>query len=148
MKPRAASRERSNTVLIAEDDEIIAQLVTEALEEAGFHAQSVADGIEALNQILETKPDVIVLDLNLPRLQGYEICGMVRKSAAVQHTPIVVLSGLAGWDNKLPAFELGADDYVTKPFNVQELVTRVDSVLHRSRLRLYPTPFLAPPRAA
>jgi DNA-binding response OmpR family regulator len=128
--------------LIAEDDETMGHLVAEALQEAGLHAHWVSDGIEALNYVLESKPDIVVLDLNLPRLQGFEICTMLRKAVPVRQIPVIILSGLGHWDNKLQAFELGADDYVTKPFHMDELVARVEAVLRRARLSNPPTPFL------
>ncbi len=123
-------------ILVAEDDKVISRLVAEAVIYAGFQAKCISDGIDALNYILESKPDAIVLDLVLPRLQGFEICSMVRKSPTVKHTPIVVMSGRVGKDDKLKAFELGADDYVTKPFQVEELVARIEAALHRPTLSL------------
>jgi DNA-binding response OmpR family regulator len=129
-------------LLVAEDDESLGALVCEALQAAGFKTHWVKDGIEALNYVLESRPDGIVLDLILPRLSGFEICGMVRKSRAVQWTPIIVMSGRAEHCDKMQAFELGADDYVIKPFRVEELVVRIDAVLHRNAERAYPTPFL------
>jgi DNA-binding response OmpR family regulator len=140
---RRAHAHKPKTVLIAEDDEAMGHLVAEALQEAGFHPHWVSDGIEALNFILQSKPDIVVLDLNLPRLPGYEICSMLRKAVPVRHTPVIVMSGLSHWDNKLQAFELGADDYVTKPFHMDELVARVEAVLRRTRFSHQPTPFLS-----
>ena len=138
-----APRTRKKFLLIAEDDEAIGTLVCEALHEAGFKTHWVKDGIEAINFVLESRPDAVVLDLVLPRLNGFEICGMVRKSRAIQWTPIIVMSGRAEHCDKMQAFELGADDYVTKPFRIEELVARIDAVLHRNAERTYPTHFLA-----
>jgi DNA-binding response OmpR family regulator len=132
---------RSKTVLIAEDDDQLAQIVAEALEEEGFRTQRASDGIAALNAILETRPDVILLDLMLPRLQGYDICGMVRKTSAVHQIPIVVISGRSTLQDRLRAFELGADDYVIKPFELDELLARVEAIVLRSRQKHFPTPF-------
>jgi DNA-binding response OmpR family regulator len=141
-------RSKSNSakkkfLLVAEDDEALGSVVCEALQSAGFKTFWVKDGIEALNYVLESRPDGIVLDLVLPRLSGFEICGMVRKSRAVQWTPIIVMSGRAEHCDKMQAFELGADDYVIKPFRVEELIVRIDAVLHRNAERTYPSPFLA-----
>lgn len=143
VKTRVHGR-RFATVLVAEDDPVTRELIVAAMEESGFRTVCAAEGIDAFNAILETHPNVIILDLDLPRLPGCQICSMVRRSTAVQHTPIVVISGHAGKQDKLSAFELGADDYVTKPFHMDELVARVDAVLHRSRQQNYPTPFLSP----
>jgi DNA-binding response OmpR family regulator len=136
-----AAHTRSKTLLVAEDDETAAELVFEALKEAGFKTHWAKDGIDALNFILESRPDGIILDLLLPRLNGFEVCGMVRKSRAIQWTPIIVMSGLSQHRDKMQAFELGADDYVTKPFRLEELIARIEAVLHRNGERTYPTPF-------
>jgi len=134
---------RSKSVLIAEDDEALAKLVSTTLEEQGFRTQRVTDGIAAINAVLETRPDAVLLDLMLPRLDGYNICRMIRKADAVHQTPIVVISGRVTLEDRLRAFEMGADDYLTKPFELDELLARVEAVLMRSRQGERPTPFLA-----
>ena len=141
MKSKSGASKKK-LLLVAEDDEAAGSIVCEALGEAGYKTFWVKDGIEALNYVLESRPDGIVLDLVLPRLTGFEICGMVRKSRAIQWTPIIVMSGRAEHCDKMQAFELGADDYVIKPFRLEELVARIDAVLHRNSERAYPTPFL------
>ena len=141
MKSKSGASKKK-LLLVAEDDEAAGSIVCEALGEAGYKTFWVKDGIEALNYVLESRPDGIVLDLVLPRLTGFEICGMVRKSRAIQWTPIIVMSGRAEHCDKMQAFELGADDYVIKPFRLEELVARIDAVLHRNSERTYPTPFL------
>lgn len=134
---------RSKSILLAEDDDAITQVVVAALEGEGFRIQRVKDGVAAINTILETRPDVILLDLGLPELDGYNICRMVRKADAVHQTPILVISGRAALEDRLRAFEVGADDYVTKPFDLDELLARVEALLMRSRLGAHPTPFLS-----
>ena len=130
------TKRSAKIVLIAEDDKVIGRLIAEAVKYAGFQAKCITDGIDALNFILESKPDVIVLDLILPRLQGFEICSMIRKSPTVKHTPVVVISGRVSKDDKLKAFELGADDYVTKPFQIEELIARIEAAMQRPTLSL------------
>jgi DNA-binding response OmpR family regulator len=130
-------------VLVAEDDPTTGELVCESLQSAGYKTHWTKDGIEALNYILEARPDVVVLDLILPKLNGYEVCSMVRKSRAVQWTPILIMSGCAEHRDKMQAFGLGADDYVTKPFHLDELLARVEAVLQRNAEKTFPTPFLA-----
>jgi DNA-binding response OmpR family regulator len=134
---------RRKVLLVAEDDETTAELVCESLQAVGYKTHWAKDGIDALNYILESRPDGVILDLILPKLNGYEICGMVRKSRAVQWTPIIIMSGCVEHRDKMQAFGLGADDYVTKPFRLDELLARVDAVLHRNAEKTYPTPFLA-----
>jgi DNA-binding response OmpR family regulator len=131
MRSKSAHSQKKH-VLVVEDEEAAGEVVCEALKGAGFKTHWVRDGIDALNYILESRPDAVVLDLLLPRLNGYEICGMVRKSRSVQWTPIIVMSGRVEHDDKMQAFELGADDYVSKPFRAEELVARVEAVLHRN----------------
>jgi two-component system alkaline phosphatase synthesis response regulator PhoP len=132
----------TKTVVIAEDDDAIAELISQSLYADGYVVHRFHDGIDALNGILQIKPDLIVLDLSLPRLQGYDLCAMVRRTPSVHRTPIIVVSGRMSVPDRLKAFELGADDYVTKPFDMDELVARVEAVLMRSRQRRFPTPFL------
>ena len=134
-------RKRSKVLLVAEDDEATGEMVCEALRGAGFKTNRVRDGIEALNYVLESRPDGIVLDLILPRLNGFEVCAMVRKSRAVQWTPIIIMSGRTEHDDKMQAFELGADDYVSKPFRIEELIARIEAVLFRNGDRTNPAPF-------
>jgi DNA-binding response OmpR family regulator len=136
-----ATHSRNRILLVAEDDEAAGTMVCEALKAAGFKTHWVKDGIEALNYILESRPDGIVLDLVLPRLNGFEVCCMVRKSRAVQWTPIIMISGRTEHCDKMQAFELGADDYVSKPFRIEELIARVEAVLHRHGGRSNDTTF-------
>jgi len=119
-------------ILIAEDDAAVAKIVAQAVREIGFRTHWAKDGVKAINWIFLEKPTAVILDLTLPRLDGAEICSLVRKTQEVRNTPIIVLSGHADTDDKLRMFELGADDYVTKPFSVAELVARLDAVLKRS----------------
>ena len=134
-------RKRNKILLVAEDDEATGEMVCETLRQAGFKTHRVRDGIEALNYVLESRPDGIVLDLILPRLNGFEVCAMVRKSRAVQWTPIIIMSGCTEHNDKMQAFELGADDYVSKPFRVEELIARVEAVLFRNGNRNNSSPF-------
>ena len=137
----SATAVRRKTLLVVEDDAQAGELVCDALHSAGFKTHWLKDGIDAMNYILESRPDAVVLDIRLPRLNGFEICGMVRKSRCVQWTPIIMMSGRVEHHDKMQAFELGADDYVSKPFRLEELVARVEAVLHRNAGRNDPTPF-------
>ncbi len=141
MKAAPKSRRRK-TILVAEDESQLAGIIRLSLHEAGYKPVVVGDGIEALNYILEHRPDVVVLDLMLPRLAGYDLCAMIRRSPTVGRTPLVVISGMGTDDSKMRAFEMGVDDYVTKPFVVAELIARIDAVLRRSAQSPPPTPFL------
>jgi DNA-binding response OmpR family regulator len=140
-------RTKTKRILVAEDDPSVSDIVARALQAAGYRVEVVTDGIAALNFVLEERPDGVVLDLVLPRLAGYEVCGLIRKSPTVHQTPIIIMSGIGTDDSKLRAFETGADDYVVKPFRFEELVARVDAVLRRAALTTPPTPFFAPAAA-
>ncbi|MDW8343342.1 MAG: response regulator transcription factor [Verrucomicrobiae bacterium] len=121
--------------LVAEDDPRVASMVEEVLRTAGFLVSHTGDGIATINEILTSKPDVVVLDLVLPKLHGRDICTMVRKSPAVHHIPIVVISGQAGEEDRINLFSLGVDDFLTKPFRTDELLARVQAACYRARAR-------------
>ena len=116
-------------VLLVEDDSSIRELTSAGLERAGFRVESAADGREALSRFDGSAHDVVVLDLMLPELDGYEVCREIRGRSQV---PIVMLSARTDTVDVIVGLELGADDYVTKPFEVGELVARIRAVLRRS----------------
>jgi two-component system KDP operon response regulator KdpE len=133
MEKSGAESHGRKKILIAEDDPLLSRIVAQTLEERGFVTHVAADGVEAINFILLSKPDLILLDLELPRLQGSQICGMLSHSDAARQIPVIVISGRAETVNKLHLFELGVDDYVTKPFVMAELLARISAVLERAR---------------
>jgi DNA-binding response OmpR family regulator len=118
-------------VLVADDDPIVRKFLLALLADAGYEAAAVEDGEKALNRIREWRPDLVILDLVMPYHDGFEICRSVRGSLATRHIPIIVLSMKDRESDVLRAFELGADDYVRKPFNALELLARVRKVLDR-----------------
>ena len=117
------------TILIVDDEPKIVQLVRDYLEHAGFSVLSASDGKTALAVVRASKPDLIVLDLGLPQLDGLDVTRALRRASNV---PIVMLTARVDESDKLVGLELGADDYVTKPFSPKELVARVRAVLRRS----------------
>jgi DNA-binding response OmpR family regulator len=117
------------TVLVVEDETSSAKLVSLYLKNAGYVVKAVGTGGAALNAIAAEQPALIILDLNLPDMDGLEICRRVRKSSDV---PILMLTARDEDVDKIIGLEVGADDYLTKPFNPRELVARVKSVLRRS----------------
>src|SRR3954447_22078883 len=116
-------------VLVVDDDQTVSSVVASYLERAGHSAERIADGLTAVEAVLDRPPDLVVLDLMLPGIDGLEVCRRVR--AVFPELPIVMLTALAEPDDRIAGLELGADDYVTKPFSPRELVLRVDSVLRR-----------------
>jgi DNA-binding response OmpR family regulator len=116
------------TILVVDDEPKIVQLARDYLEHAGFAVSSAADGKSALAIIRSAKPDLIVLDLGLPQLDGLDVTRSIRKESNV---PIIMLTARSEESDKLIGLELGADDYLTKPFSPKELVARVRTVLRR-----------------
>jgi DNA-binding response OmpR family regulator len=116
-------------VMVVEDERIVAEVVERYLRRDGFDVKAVHDGVSALDEFDRFKPDLIVLDLMLPGVDGLEVCRSVR---ARSRTPIIMLTARGEEIDKLVGLEIGADDYVTKPFSPRELTARVKAVLRRS----------------
>lgn len=127
-------------LLIVDDDPGIRRLFCRIFDGEEYQVLSARDGEEALSATERGRPDLVVLDINMPRLNGYQVCGRLRAGTATRHLPILMLSAGAGLSDKLPGFELGADDYVVKPFNPQELKARVEALLARSQSYLAANP--------
>jgi DNA-binding response OmpR family regulator len=116
------------TILIVDDEPKIVKLVRDYLERAGFNVRAAADGKAALSLARTEKPDLVILDLGLPQLDGLDVTRELRK---VSNVPVIMLTGRSEESDKLIGLELGADDYVTKPFSPKELVARVRAVFRR-----------------
>jgi DNA-binding response OmpR family regulator len=117
-------------VLVVDDDETVRDVVRRYLELAGHEVTVAGDGERALSLVAQSEPDLIVLDLMLPGIDGLEVCRRIRQHSAV---PVVMLTALGEEENRIAGLQLGADDYVTKPFSPRELALRVSSVLRRAR---------------
>ena len=120
-------------VLVVEDDHDIAELVRLHLVRAGFETDLVTSGDEVLPRLREARPDLVVLDVMLPGLSGLEVCRLVRADAELAAVPIVMVTARVHEEDRVAGFEIGADDYVTKPFSPRELVARVKAVLRRTK---------------
>lgn len=118
------------TIMICDDNETVHQTLQLYLKEAGFRVISAYDGIAALDMLKIQKVDLIILDIMLPKLFGTEVCRQIRKTSDL---PIIILSAKVDESDRIVGLELGADDYVTKPFSPKEVVTRVRTVLRRTR---------------
>jgi DNA-binding response OmpR family regulator len=120
-------------VLIVEDEQDIAGLIKHTLERGGgTEAEIVGSGDAALKAVAARPPDLIILDLNLPVLSGTEVCRVLRSRSDARHVPIIMLTAKTSESDRVAGLELGADDYVTKPFSLRELNARVRAVLRRS----------------
>jgi len=119
-------------ILVVDDEKELVKLITFNLVIAGYDVFSAKNGIEALEISEQENPDLIILDIMLPRIDGWEVCKRLKQNPRTSNIPIIMLSALSEVDDKLKGFDLGTDDYVTKPFSPRELVVRVKRVLARS----------------
>src|SRR5439155_11993926 len=125
-------------ILIVEDDQDIAQLVARYLDKAGYTTEILASGREALRTIAARAPDLLVLDLMLPHVDGLEICRAVRTNEKTAAIPIIMLTARVEESDRIVGLELGADDYIAKPFSPNELVARVRALLRRAQRGVAP----------
>ncbi|HSO73723.1 MAG TPA: response regulator transcription factor, partial [Blastocatellia bacterium] len=123
---------RTRSIVIVEDDEDIAESIRYNLEREGFRVRVAATGEDALNLILDRPPNLILLDLNLPHMSGFEMCRRLRAEAPTARVPILILTARTDEADKVLGLNIGADDYITKPFGMRELVARVNAVLRRA----------------
>lgn len=128
-RPRPSHAEGPTSVLVVDDEATIREVVRRYLEREGFQVGEAADGYEALDALEEAEPDLIVLDLMLPGIDGLTLTGLLRERRQV---PIVMLTAKGEVTDRIRGLDLGADDYVVKPFSPQELVSRVRAVLRRT----------------
>lgn len=119
-------------VLVVEDETDILQLLTYNIQAAGFEVISAQEGYEALNLARQNGPDLIVLDLMLPGLDGFEICRELKRGSETKSLPIIILTAKGEEIDRIVGLELGADDYVVKPFSPRELILRIRAILRRS----------------
>ena len=125
------SNPASKKILIVEDEPDILQLLTLYLEKEGYRTVSAASGMEGLRQVKQEKPDLVVLDLMLPEIDGLEVCRRLRSVPATAMLPIIMLTAKAEESDTIIGLELGADDYVTKPFSPKTLVARIKALFRR-----------------
>ena len=120
------------SILVVDDDTDVADTIHRSLANKGHSVKVVYNGIEALEAVKQNPPDLIVLDVIMPVMDGMEVCRRLRQDPQTTHIPIIFLTAMDRLDDKLEGFEAGADDYVTKPFDIQELEVRARAVLRRS----------------
>jgi len=121
-------------ILVVDDEPEAVELVEFNLKQAGFGVMTAADGAEALNKARSTPPNLIVLDLMLPEIGGLEVCKMLRRDPATAGIPIIMLTAKAAEIDRVVGLEIGADDYITKPFSPRELVLRIKKLLLRGQV--------------
>ena len=116
-------------ILIVEDDMDIQELLREFLKEAGYEVMAASDGIEAMDLFAKNKFDLILLDIMLPKIDGFGVCELIRKQSQI---PIIMLTALGGEEEQIRGLDLQVDDYITKPFSVPILIRKIAAVLRRS----------------
>ena len=124
-----------NTILVVDDEKNIVQLARLYLSNEGYHVEEAFDGKQALEKARSVHPDLVVLDIMMPEMDGLTVCKELRKTSSV---PVIILSARGDDVDKIVGLEIGADDYVTKPFNPRELVARVKAVLRRTQGSMSP----------
>ena len=121
-------------MLVVEDEADVAEMIRYNLSKEGYDVRLAANGTDALRLVKEAKPDVILLDIMVPQLNGWEICRRLKQDRETAAIPVIMVSGRVEEGDKVLGFEMGADDYVTKPFSPRELLARVRAVTRRGRL--------------
>ncbi|MBI4124303.1 MAG: response regulator [Deltaproteobacteria bacterium] len=121
-------------VLIVDDNPVNVELLKAQLKPYPYAIETAFDGEEALKKIHDTMPDLVLLDLMMPKVSGYEVCRAIKQNKETQFIPVIVITALSELDDKLKAIELGADDFLVKPFNKLELTTRIKSLLNLKAL--------------
>ena len=132
-------------ILVVDDEEHIRKIVKFQLEKAGYTVETARDGAEALEIIQKSPPDLILLDLMMPKMDGYEVCKRLKNNYQTSHIPIIMVTAKSNLEDKLQGFEGGANDYIAKPFAISELLLRVRNVLQWSQLQRQANPLTGLP---
>ena len=120
-------------ILVVEDEEALVELLRYNLENAGYVVETIAHGDEAEIRLTETVPDLLLLDWMLPGTSGLELCRRLRKRASTKHLPVILLTARGEEVDRVLGFDTGADDYLVKPFSVNELMARIGALLRRTK---------------
>jgi DNA-binding response OmpR family regulator len=124
---------KQQRIVVADDDPIVIKFLSAVFQDEGFEVRVAEDGEKALRVIREARPDLVILDLVMPYRDGFEVCQMIRSTAETSRVPVIILSMKEREQDALRAFEVGADDFIRKPFNALELVARARKLMNASR---------------
>src|SRR5438094_2648931 len=133
MKTAAAARQQPGRVLVVEDERDVADLIRYNLTKEGYDVVVAPTGSDALKQAREVHPDLVLLDIMVPQLNGWEVCRRLKQDADTKDIPVIMVTGRVEEGDKVLGFEMGADDYVTKPFSPRELLARIRAAARRGR---------------
>ncbi len=128
-----AAAQRPGRVLVIEDEQDVAELIRYNLAKEGYEVRVVANGVDGLKQARESRPDMILLDIMVPQLNGWEVCRRLKQEPDTREVPVIMVTGRVEEGDKVLGFEMGADDYVTKPFSPRELLARIRAVIRRGK---------------
>lgn len=134
MKEKKSVQESKALILVADDEPIIVEVLKTKLEKAGYSVEIASNGKAALKKIADLTPDLLILDIKMPEMDGYEVCQRIRQNEDTRGLPILMLTAYGGVDHIVQGLEMGADDYVTKPFQSEEVLMRVRSLLRVRRI--------------
>ena len=123
------------TILVIDDEQYLRELYEAELTQEGFNVLLAKDGFEGISLCEQNDPDLVIVDIRMPGMDGLEICKRVRRDDEISETPIIMLSAKGEEFDRVLGFELGADDYLAKPFSVRELMARIRAILRRSTIR-------------
>jgi len=129
----AAERQQQGRVLVVEDERDVADLIRYNLTKEGYDVVVAPTGSDALKQAREVHPDLVLLDIMVPQLNGWEVCRRLKQDVETKNIPVIMVTGRVEEGDKVLGFEMGADDYVTKPFSPRELLARIRAVARRGR---------------
>ena len=135
-----APQPRAPRILVADDEEDLLHVMKDTLEGQGYVVETAADGVDALAAIRRDAPDIAILDLRMPRKDGFEVCAELRRDPLFEHLPVIILSASGTRDNRIQGLDLGADDFINKPVDIAELLARVRMILKRTRQGLDANP--------
>jgi phosphate regulon transcriptional regulator PhoB len=133
MKTATAARQQQGRVLVVEDERDVADLIRYNLTKEGYDVVVAPTGADALKQAREVHPDLVLLDIMVPQLNGWEVCRRLKQDVETKNIPVIMVTGRVEEGDKVLGFEMGADDYVTKPFSPRELLARIRAVARRGR---------------
>ena len=123
---------KDKKILVIDDEEDYLNLVKTILEPQGYSVLTATDGHTGMEKLSLEKPDLLILDINMPEINGFNVCEKIRTSGEFKHIPIIMLTVRRKEEDKIKGLETGADDYITKPFHPRELISRVKTVLRRA----------------
>ena len=126
-KSRVSGKTTALRVLFVDDSATIRHSAQRVLEEAGYSVMLAADGFQALSQVVQWRPDVVLADISMPRLDGYQMCALIKSNADYKDIPVIMLSGKDGLFDEERASLVGSDSHVAKPFNIQALTAALDA---------------------